>query len=879
VLNRAQIRTSRARFRAATIFRRIAILTGLVVACSQAFATRGADELELNRTSRPWESISALGQRAALFGNESGRLEAWVYPLKILRNFQLRFITAGYALPGAAVSRTVTVRPASTTILYVGDTFTARETLFVPIHEQGAVITVDVSTSQPMEVEAVFERDFQLMWPAAIGGSYSAWDYTLHAFSFADDLNRYSAFVGSPDATDPMLDYESNSAEPTESSFRLGTFKAGRESKSIFIAGSVKGHDDAFQTYQRLVADHGDLLREAEKYYTAYLDRTVAVELPDKDLQRAYDWSRISVVQGLVENPTVGTGLVAGYRAAGSALRPGFAWFFGRDSMWSSLALNSDGDFATARTALEFLLKYQRADGKIPHEVVQTADVVPWFQEYPYAYGSADATPLLLITANDYVTQSGDMEFAKQNWAKLWKAYEFLVSTNTADGFAQNRGVGHGWIEGGPLHPADVEFYQAGLGVEAADSMANLARATGNADAAKQCAERFKTQKEKLNVAFWSDESKYFAFSLNQAGQRSGPLTSLAEVPMWFHLLDEEKAEETIDQLSDAEYETDWGIRLLSAKDKNYGPSGYHFGSVWPLFTGWASVGDYQYHRALGGYANLRANAGLALDGSLGHTTEVLSGDNYTALEGGTSDQIWSAAMIVSPLLRGMFGLETDAIHGTILFAPHVPADWNAFAIRNVPVALDRVDFAYRRDGDSIELKAEVHGDAPVTLDFSPAMSARAEITGAELNGRATPFHVTTTAEDQHVLVRAELKPGANLIRLRAANNFGLVVPYIAPETGDASRNLRVVSEQWSVAHDQLTLNVQGIPGRAYELGVTGADEVLSIDGGVLQKNDDDRASIRLEIPNGAAAADTYVDAHVVIHFKKSAAAQKSKKR
>src|SRR6202021_1153038 len=107
-------------------------------------------------------------------------------------------------------------------------------------------------------------------------------------------------------------------------------------------------------------------------------------------------------------------------------------------------------------------LKYQRADGKIPHEVVQTADVAPWFQEYPYAYGSADATPLLLIAANDYVKQSGDTAFATTNWPKLWKAYEFLISTDTPDGFAQNKGVGHGWIEGGPLLPADVEFYQAG---------------------------------------------------------------------------------------------------------------------------------------------------------------------------------------------------------------------------------------------------------------------------------------------------------------------------------------------------------------------------------------------------------------------------------
>src|ERR1700722_8601113 len=42
---------------------------------------------EVSRTVRPWESLDVTGPRAALLGNESGRLDAWVYPLKILRNF------------------------------------------------------------------------------------------------------------------------------------------------------------------------------------------------------------------------------------------------------------------------------------------------------------------------------------------------------------------------------------------------------------------------------------------------------------------------------------------------------------------------------------------------------------------------------------------------------------------------------------------------------------------------------------------------------------------------------------------------------------------------------------------------------------------------
>src|SRR5208282_3963704 len=135
-----------------------------------ARAKEPARSLELSRPVRTWEFLSAVGTRAGLFGNESGRFEAWVYPLKILREFHLWFHVDSRSLPAESLARTIIVRPESTTIVYSGDTFSVRETLFVPVHEAGAVILFDVQTEQPIEIEAAFQRDFQLEWPAALGG-------------------------------------------------------------------------------------------------------------------------------------------------------------------------------------------------------------------------------------------------------------------------------------------------------------------------------------------------------------------------------------------------------------------------------------------------------------------------------------------------------------------------------------------------------------------------------------------------------------------------------------------------------------------------------------------------------------------------------------
>ena len=89
---------------------------------------------------RQFEFLPVVGQRAGLFGNEAGTFEAWVYPIKILRDLHLTFHVDGRLVPAQTLARTLTVRPESASILYSSDTFSVRETLFVPVHEQGAVI-------------------------------------------------------------------------------------------------------------------------------------------------------------------------------------------------------------------------------------------------------------------------------------------------------------------------------------------------------------------------------------------------------------------------------------------------------------------------------------------------------------------------------------------------------------------------------------------------------------------------------------------------------------------------------------------------------------------------------------------------------------------
>jgi glycogen debranching enzyme len=816
-------------------------------------------DLELSRAVRSWEFLPVTGTRAGLLGNESGRMEAWVYPLKIFRDFHLKFHTEGRVLAAETLARTVTVRPESATVLYAGDTFTVRETFFVPVREQGAVVIFDVETEQPVEIEAAFHRDFQLEWPAALGATYLDWAAAQHAFYFGEEQRKFSALVGSPTATEPHAEFQTNYSESEESSFRLGPTAKGKERKLIVIAGSMEGRAGAEKTYGHLAASYADLLRESAEYYREYLGKTVSVELPDEQLQRAYDWSRVSMVQGMVTNPTLGTGLVAGYRTSGESQRPGFAWYFGRDSFWTSLALNAAGDFANSRAALEFIAKYQREDGKIPHEISQGANFVDWFKGYPYPYASADATPLYIIAMNDYVVESGDTTFAKEKWNSLWKAYEFLRSTYDERGFPKNAGIGHGWVEGGPLLPVKTELYQTGLGIEALRALSNLAHLTGKEDVSSELARDFDNQKPLMNEAFWIDGKKRFAFALDKDNQAVDEPSVLATVPMWFGLLDGVRADAMITQLADLDHQTDWGMRIISEHSPKFSGGGYHYGSVWPLFTGWAAVGEYRYHRSFPAYANLRANALLALDGSLGHVTEVLSGSNYQSLSTSSPHQIWSAAMVVSPLLRGMLGLRADATTGTLTFAPHAPADWTSFRIKNVVVGSTRLDLHYSKDLGGMRLDVNVTGDASPMIDFQPAVSLRAKVLGVEWNGKPVPFLVESNGIDQHVIARITVAGSSNLLRIRMQDDFGLSYSPRFPAIGETSQGLRILSETWTPARDRLTIKASGLSGSQYALFVWNAGQIATVEGATLSKTADGKTEMIVDLPKSSAESISYV--------------------
>ena len=834
--------------------------------------------MTLTRAARDWQFLDAVGPHSGLLGREDGIFEAWIYPLKLFRDFNLKFRLGDNVLDGNVLPRTITVRPESVSVHYIYDSFTACATWFAPINDRGAIVTIEVNGFDPVAVEASFVPDVAWMWPAGLGDGYSQWDAQLKAFRFGSDRHSFFAIAGASGASALTTTYSADySAEHTDV-ISFGPPTKGNATYRFVMAASFESQQQADALYHKLLASDAALVQEARDYYSRYLDSTVKLALPDRNLQLAYDWSRISTLQGLVDEPFAGKGLVAGYNISSGSHRPGFSWYFGRDSMWTSLALNAIGDFGTTRTALEFLMQYQRPDGKIPHEIAQTVKLIDWWKDYPYGTSSADGTPLFIVGFDDYLRASGDLAFARDHWDSLWHAYQYLKSTYGPNGLAKNLHVGHGWIEGGPLRfiPAQQpgvaegelsgELYQAGVGVAGVESLANLARAIGKSDIAQTLDHEAAQQRAAIEKLFWSPQTNSYGYALDSAGKLIDRPSVLGTVPMWFGVLDQHKSDLFLNQMASPAQQADWGMRIISQQDPFYSPTGYHFGSVWPLFTGWASVAGYRYHRPLYGYANLMANAQLAHDGSLGRVTEVLSGDYYTQLSTSTPHQIWSSAMVISPLVRGLLGLDVNALKSTVVLAPHVPAGWNHFAIQNVKVGATLLDFTYHRVGEEVTLEVERHGSGNknVQLEFSPAFSLRAKILEATIDGNNLSPTISTNENDQHATVTTTIGKENTKIHLHVSGDFGIAYPFAAPVDGAPSSNLKIISEVWNESHDKLQLQVAGVDGARYEVPIFNAPSGIAVEGAVITKSE---TGLALEMSFPPGPPDAYTIRTVTLQF------------
>ncbi|QXD16598.1 amylo-alpha-1,6-glucosidase [Rhodocaloribacter litoris] len=792
--------------------------------------------LRLERPVQNGAFFDVLGRRAAVFGYENRPFEVWAYPLKLVSDVELFFQIADY--PGSfAGTETVThidVRPEATILTYTHAAFTVRQILFAPVDEMGVVMLLDVDTVRPLTVTVSFRPDLRLMWPAGLMTGNIFWDEAGGYYGIVEETGRFAGVLGAPVGRDvSIMPYQEEPRDvPNRLVFEV-TPEMGRDYLiPVVVAGSVEGIEAARATYERLRDHVPERYAETVRYYRDLLDRTVQIDTPDDRLDEAFAWAKIGTDKGLATNPYLGTGFVAGFRTAGNSERPGFAWFFGRDALWTTFALLAYGDVEAARTALDFLKQFQRDDGKIPHEISQSAALLDWFEDYSYPWNSADATPLFIIAHADHFRATGDVDYLRANWEALKKAYAFTAATDTdGNGLVENTRFGHGWVEGGELYPAHEEIYMQGLWIEAARSLAELAEALGETDIAAEARAAAERTRRATEEHYWLEEAGHYAFATRTPGattpERAEAMydedTVLPAVPMWWGVLDAERAQASIDHLGAGALATDWGTRILAATSDLYDPLSYHNGSVWPLFTGWASMAAYRYDRPHVGHQALMATALLTYQDALGYVTELLSGDFNTAFGRSSHHQVWSEAMVITPAVRGLFGVEARDAGRTLRLAPQVPADWDGFTLTGVRAGDGVYTVTMRRTAGETRLVVErTAGTGAATLELAPAFPM--DVTFAEVrvnDGPANYEAVYGPGDVQRARVRVTSPPARVEVVYTHTPGTDVYVHRPIPAEGARNEGLRILRSRAMKpegAPGRLELVVEGRGGRTYTL-------------------------------------------------------------
>ncbi|MBI5282066.1 MAG: hypothetical protein HY858_10320 [Candidatus Solibacter usitatus] len=353
--------------------------------------------------------------------------------------------------------------------------------------------------------------------------------------------------------------------------------------------------------------------------------------------------------------------------------------------MMSAWAMQDYGDCDGARAALEFLLARQRDDGKIMHELTQSAALLDW-SKYPHGYYHADTTPLFLYSAARYLRQTGDRAFLEQYWPQLEKCYRFCLTMADPDGLLSNEKGGAAAVETGALSgKVRRDVYLQGVWLGGLDGFAQMAGWMNKAPLRAEAVERLAKGREAIKSWFVPARG-IFAFAELNDGSRYEANSGWQGFLAAFGGVDSTMARRTAASLAGPALATPWGTRLFATGSPSYNPLGYNDGSVWPFVTAQAAMAMFLHGQEASGYRYLHGMAQATGLSGAGFISEYFSGDRFAEGPRAVPHQLFSSAALIHPLVGGMLGLEPDAMQNTLRIDARIPCQAGPVRFENYRV-------------------------------------------------------------------------------------------------------------------------------------------------------------------------------------------------
>jgi glycogen debranching enzyme len=410
----------------------------------------------------------------------------------------------------------------------------------------------------------------------------------------------------------------------------------------------------------------------------------------------------------------------------------GLPWFvapFGRDSLIVSLQnMLIYPDFA--RGSLDILGSlqaktdddYRDAEpGKILHEI--RYGELAYFKQIPHTpyYGTADATPLYLITLHAAWRATGDRGLLERHLESAEGCLSWIdhYGDRDGDGFQeyQTRSpVGYenmGWKDSGdsvvypdgslvkgPKALCELQGYVYDAWLRMSEIFDELGKPGRAEELRAKAAALFK----RFNDVFWHEELGFYAFALDGDKNKVLTIASNAGHCLWSGIVPPERARKVVTRLMAADMWSGWGIRTLSALNPAYNPYNYQTGSVWPHDNAIIALGFKRY-----GFGAEAARIARDISEAGSHFLSNQLPELYTTIErdeksfpvqylGANVPQAWAAGSVFA-LLQAILGCTPDAPRGKLYVDPLLPEWLPDLTVLDLHVGGHRFDIRFWRDG------------------------------------------------------------------------------------------------------------------------------------------------------------------------------------
>ncbi|MGD0106939.1 MAG: glycogen debranching N-terminal domain-containing protein [Rhodopila sp.] len=448
--------------------------------------------------------------------------------------------------------------------------------------------------------------------------------------------------------------------------------------------------------------------------------------------------------------PIEGTGQMEFLPAAGL---PWFMAPFGRDSLIVSLQnILVYPEFA--RGSLEVLSRWQakqRDDfrdaepGKIMHEL--RYGELAHFKLIPHTpyYGTADATPLYLVTLHAAWRATGDHKLLETYLPTAVAALDWIDTYGDRDGdmfqeYQTRSPVGYenmAWkdagdsmtyADGSPVRGPKALCELQGYVYDAWVRMAEVFDALGQPDRAQTLRGKAAALFEKFNEVFWDEETGFYAYMLDGEKRKVMTVASNPGHLLWSGIVPPDRAARVVARLMAPDMNSGWGIRTLSSRHPAFNPYSYQNGSVWPHDNSLIALGFKRYGFSAEAGHIARDISEAASHFLLSQLPELYAGVQRNGANfpvqylGANVPQAWAAGSCFG-LLQAMLGIHPDAPNDKLYVDPDLPHWLPDVTLMDLRLGERHLDIRFRRDGDKTVWDV-LRGDAKV-VSYRSAVEAR----------------------------------------------------------------------------------------------------------------------------------------------------------